>query len=127
MSLALATTVLRTQLHILVATPLRRLETMRDYAPPTEYRRPVTPPSARYADYPARSGTEARARSVVLQQFHSTATLKRKQMPLPPQLYVPTMAARSHPSSLPIKSGCGGVVFSAHTRYAPYPSLHPCI
>jgi hypothetical protein len=34
----------------------------RDYAPPTEYRRPVTPPSARYGDYPPRSGTEARAR-----------------------------------------------------------------
>jgi len=46
--------------------PLRREEferpPARDYAPPAEYRRPVTPPSTRYADYPARSGPEARAR-----------------------------------------------------------------
>ncbi|KAI9513152.1 hypothetical protein F5148DRAFT_1279183 [Russula earlei] len=48
------------------APPSRREEferpPARDYAPPADYRRPVTPPSARYADYPARSGAEARPR-----------------------------------------------------------------
>ncbi|KAI0271620.1 hypothetical protein BC834DRAFT_452966 [Gloeopeniophorella convolvens] len=33
-----------------------------DYAPPNDYRRQVTPPPGRYADYPARSGTDNRAR-----------------------------------------------------------------
>jgi hypothetical protein len=54
---------------------------------------------------------------------------KHDVVSLPRRQFAPlcTDDGRPLPPFPPHQIGCGGVVFSAPARYAPYPLLHPCI